>query len=70
MRMRPSGMPRSSSLQDLLMPTQKLPKRRNFVPTADQLASLPLNDGQNTIDFTFGKTRLRAYVYYLQWNTR
>ncbi|KAK9812760.1 hypothetical protein WJX72_003248 [[Myrmecia] bisecta] len=45
-------------------------RRRAFVPTPQQLASLPLHEGQNTIDFTFGKQRQRAYVYFLKWNSR
>jgi hypothetical protein len=35
-----------------------------------QLASLDLHDGQNTIDFTFARQRLRAYIYFLHWHTR
>lgn len=35
-----------------------------------QLASLGLRDGQNTIDFMFGRQRLRAYIYFLHWHTR
>ena len=35
-----------------------------------QLASLDLRDGQNTIDFMFGRQRLRAYIYFLHWHTR
>jgi hypothetical protein len=64
-------MPRSSSLTDLLNFTEQKPaKRRAFVPTSEQLARLPLEPGQNTIDFTFGRTRLRAYVYYFHWSSR
>lgn len=37
---------------------------------AAQLAGLGLRDGQNTIDFTFGRQRLRAYIYFLHWHTR
>ena len=37
---------------------------------AMQLASLGLRDGQNTIDFMFGRQRLRAYIYFLHWHTR
>eukprot|EP00884_Botryococcus_braunii_P022894 jgi/Botrbrau1/9289/Bobra.0111s0014.1 len=66
-----SMVPRSSSLTDLLSFTEKKPaKRRAFVPTPGQLASLPLELGQNTIDFTFGRTRLRAYVYFFRWSSR
>lgn len=50
--------------QTLAMP------RRAFVPTAAQLKALPLQPGQNTIDFTFAGQRLRAYMYVLDWNAR
>ena len=37
-------------------------KRRTFVPSAEQLAQLAaqLQEGQNTITFTYGKTQLRG----------
>ncbi|KAK9789056.1 hypothetical protein WJX73_007244 [Symbiochloris irregularis] len=45
-------------------------KRRAFVPVSDQLARLPLQPGQNTIDFKFGRQSLSAYLYFLQWDSR
>ena len=45
-------------------------KRRAFVPPLDQLAQLPLQPGQNTIDFTFARQKLSAYLYFLQWDSR
>ncbi|KAK9822450.1 hypothetical protein WJX81_001736 [Elliptochloris bilobata] len=53
-----------------LAPLRRTLKRRAFTPTLEQLASLGLRDGQNTIDFTFGRQRLRAYIYFLHWHTR
>lgn len=44
--------------------------RRSFVPTLEQLGSLPLHEGQNTIEFAFGRERERAFVYLLPWNAR
>ena len=29
-----------------------------------------LQDGQNTITFTYGRQRIRAYLYYIQWHCR
>lgn len=45
-------------------------KRRGFCPSSKQLRSLRLNEGQNTIDFVYGKQRLSAYLYYFHWNAR
>ena len=45
-------------------------KRRAFVPASEQLAQLPLQPGQNTIDFTFGRQRLSAFLYFMQWDSR
>lgn len=45
-------------------------KRRAFVPVSEQLAQLPLQPGQNTIDFKFGRQSLSAYLYFLQWDSR
>ena len=45
-------------------------RRRAFVPSPAQLKALPLQYGQNTIDFTFAGQRLRAYIHYFNWNSR
>ena len=45
-------------------------RRRAFVPSHAQLKALPLQYGQNTIDFTFAGQRLRAYIHYFNWNSR
>lgn len=39
--------------------------RRTFLPTPAQLAALPLAPGRNTLDFVYGRERLRAYAYVL-----
>ncbi|KAK9844331.1 hypothetical protein WJX74_000895 [Apatococcus lobatus] len=48
----------------------KVGRKRAFVPTPAQLSQLPLQQGQNTIEFTFAGQRLRAFVYMLAWNAR
>ena len=45
-------------------------RRRAFVPSPAQLKALPLQAGQNTIDFTFAGQRLRAYIHVFNWNAR
>ena len=45
-------------------------RRRAFVPSPAQLKALPLQYGQNTIDFTFAGQRLRAYIHFFNWNSR
>ena len=37
--------------------------RRSFLPTQPQLAALPVSPGRNTVDFVYGRQRLRAYIY-------
>lgn len=50
---------------------KRLPgKRRAFTPSSQQLQTLRLNEGQNTIEFVYGKQRLRAYLYFFKWNVR
>jgi hypothetical protein len=47
--------------------------RKTLMPTPDQLASLPLRFGSNTISFrcnASGSAPLTAYVYYYPWNAR
>lgn len=54
-------------------PSLLVKRRRAFVPTPDQLATelAPiLKPGQNTVEFTYGKQQLRAYIYLVSWNTR
>lgn len=61
----------SESLEGMMSAGKRHPgKRRAFTPSSQQLLTLKLNDGQNTIDFLYGKQRLRAYLYYLTWNVR
>lgn len=50
-------------------------KVRSNTPTSEQLASLNLKDGQNTITFTFstrvlGKQQVDARIYLWKWNTQ
>ncbi|RDX62823.1 Phosphatidate phosphatase PAH1, partial [Mucuna pruriens] len=50
-------------------------KVRETTPTSEQLASLNLNDGMNTVTFTFstavlGKQQIDARIYLWKWNTR
>jgi hypothetical protein len=49
-----------------------LPRKRSWLPTPGELSTLEsvLVMGQNTIEFTFGRERLRAYIYFMPWNTR
>lgn len=44
--------------------------RRTFLPTPAQLAALPLAAGRNTLDFVYGRERLRAYAYVLAPSAR
>ncbi|KAL4649677.1 hypothetical protein ACB092_01G032000 [Castanea dentata] len=48
---------------------------RALTPTSEQLASLNLKDGKNTVTFTFstamlGKQQVDARIYLWKWNTR
>ena len=59
------------SLEGMLEAGRRLPgKRRAFNPSSQQLQTLQLNEGQNTIEFAYGKQRLRAYLYFFNWNVR
>ena len=59
------------SLEGMLEAGKRLPgKRRAFNPSSQQLQTLQLNEGQNTIEFAYGKQRLRAYLYFFKWNVR
>ena len=44
--------------------------RRSFLPTPGQLAALPVSPGRNTVDFVYGRERLRAYIYVLSPGAR
>ncbi|XP_062076522.1 phosphatidate phosphatase PAH2-like isoform X2 [Humulus lupulus] len=68
---------KSSIVEDKTMPEPKMGKKmvRTLRPTSEQLASLNLNDGRNTITFTFmtpmlGKQQVDARIYKWKWNTR
>ena len=59
------------SLEGMLEAGKRLPgKRRAFHPSSQQLQTLQLNEGKNTIEFAYGKQRLRAYLYFFKWNVR
>lgn len=63
----------ASMVSELVASQQGRPppgRRRAFVPSPAQLKALPLQYGQNTIDFTFAGQRLRAYIHYFNWNSR
>ena len=63
----------ASMVSELVASQQGRPppgRRRAFVPSPTQLKALPLQYGQNTIDFTFAGQRLRAYIHYFNWNSR
>lgn len=50
-------------------------KVRSIAPTSEQLASLNLKEGRNTVTFTFstamlGKQQVDARIYLWKWNTR
>ena len=66
--------PQAASVVSELVASQQgrpLPgRRRAFVPSPAQLKALPLQYGQNTIDFTLAGQRLRAYIHYFNWNSR
>lgn len=63
----------ASMVSELVASQQGRPppgRRRAFVPSPAQLKALPLQYGQNTIDFTFAGQRLRAYIHFFNWNSR
>ena len=63
----------ASMVSELVASQQGRPppnRRRAFVPSPTQLKALPLQYGQNTIDFTFAGQRLRAYIHFFDWNSR
>ena len=61
----------SDSLDGMMEAGKRQPgKRRAFTPSSQQLQTLQLNEGRNTIDFVYGKQRLRAYLFYFPWNVR
>lgn len=47
-------------------------RKRSFVPAAEHLPELAgaLKPGINEVDFRFGKSSLRAYVYLVRWDQR
>lgn len=47
-------------------------RKRGFVPAAEHLPELgaALKTGKNDIEFTFGRHKLRAYVYLVAWDCR
>ncbi|KAK7410030.1 hypothetical protein VNO78_00502 [Psophocarpus tetragonolobus] len=58
-------------------PTPNVKKKnvKEMTPTSEQLASLNLKDGMNTVTFTFstavlGKQQVDARIYLWKWNTR
>nr|KYP64519.1 Lipin-2 [Cajanus cajan] len=58
-----------------LKPNKLKKKVRITTPTSEQLASLNLKDGMNTVTFTFstavlGKQQVDARIYLWKWNTR
>ncbi|XP_030510595.2 phosphatidate phosphatase PAH2 isoform X1 [Cannabis sativa] len=67
----------SSIVEEKSMLEPKMGKKmvRTLCPTSEQLASLNLNDGTNTITFTFmtpmlGRQQVDARIYKWKWNTR
>ena len=65
--------PASSMVSELVASQQGRPlpgRRRAFVPSPAQLKALPLQYGQNTVDFIFAGQRQRAYIYFFNWNSR
>ncbi|KAF7830636.1 phosphatidate phosphatase PAH2-like isoform X1 [Senna tora] len=58
-----------------LKPTLSKKNVRAITPTSEQLASLNLKEGKNTVTFTFstsmlGKQQVDAQIYLWKWNTR
>ncbi|KAL2346399.1 hypothetical protein Fmac_000399 [Flemingia macrophylla] len=58
-----------------LRPNKMKKKVKETTPTSEQLASLSLKDGMNTVIFTFstavlGKQQVDARIYLWKWNTR
>ncbi|KAK4274699.1 hypothetical protein QN277_017886 [Acacia crassicarpa] len=61
--------------KDELKPNPRRRKVRTKTPTSEQLASLNLKKGRNTVTFTFstnmlGKQQVDAQIYLWKWNTR
>ncbi|PRQ27656.1 putative phosphatidate phosphatase [Rosa chinensis] len=59
----------------VLTPKGMKKTERATSPTSEQLASLNLNEGRNTVTFTFstamlGKQQVDARIYLWKWNTR
>lgn len=68
--MKPQLTPAAAAEAAVVASMRQPGKRRAFVPHTEQLSRLPLQAGQNTIDFCFGRQRLSAYLYFLQWDAR
>ncbi|KAL3140747.1 hypothetical protein ABBQ32_005301 [Trebouxia sp. C0010 RCD-2024] len=65
--------PAANMVSELVASQQGRPppgRRRAFVPSPAQLKALPLQYGQNTIDFIFAGQRQRAYIHFFNWNSR
>ncbi|GMP44206.1 hypothetical protein CsSME_00013247 [Camellia sinensis var. sinensis] len=61
--------------KDMLKPKVKNKKSRGLTPTPEQLASLNLKHGQNTVTFTFstpmlGPQQVDARIYLWKWDSR
>ncbi|KAK9270903.1 hypothetical protein L1049_026489 [Liquidambar formosana] len=61
--------------KNVLKPKDTRRKIRANSPTSEQLASLNLKEGKNTVTFTFstamlGKQQVEARIYLWKWNTR
>ncbi|KAM1669515.1 hypothetical protein ACFX2K_043612 [Malus domestica] len=61
--------------KNMLAPKGMKKMERVLAPTSEQLASLKLKEGKNTVTFTFftamlGKQQVDARIYLWKWNTR
>ncbi|XP_009359431.2 phosphatidate phosphatase PAH2-like isoform X2 [Pyrus x bretschneideri] len=61
--------------KNMLTPKGMKKMERALAPTSEQLASLKLKEGKNTVTFTFftamlGKQQVDARIYLWKWNTR
>ncbi|XP_050365058.1 phosphatidate phosphatase PAH2 [Argentina anserina] len=75
----PENAPESTvgvdNIDIVLTPEEMKKTERETSPTSEQLASLNLNEGKNTVTFTFstamlGKQQVDARIFLWKWNTR